>query len=219
MIYKNIKIIRSFIILVVLTGFVSLELNAQTRSFEQKSHLGISVGIMNYMGFMNGKALTFKQAQPSFEGMYRYDVTNQFHVRLTAMLGSLARTNDGSYRPGSFKTMIGEMDILPEYDFIDLNKHNFTPYIFAGVGYYRLFHYKKDGQSYAKPDNNGFNARAGLGIKYAVNSSLELFLEGSRREFSKSIDFYDSKNSPSRYYSVMVGASFRLAPLKLKELW
>lgn len=190
-----------------------------------KSHIGIAIGVMNYSGFMNNKSITLSQAKPAFEGMYQYDITNNFHVRATATVGSLGRDNGSDYiqnstsRSGSFKTGIFDIDILPEYTFLDLTHHRVSPYVYAGGGYYTLFSYQKDGVSYNKPNNNGFNFRGGLGVKYAATPNIQLFLEGDRREFSKSIDFYESKNSPSRYYSLMIGASFRLQSIKPKELW
>lgn len=221
---KNKFLLPAMLALLTITG---MKVNAQTKDFAQKSHLGISVGMMNYSGFMNKTAFTFKESHPSVEVMYRYDVTRNFNVRATFMTGSLSKDNgemgtgetSGVNRAGKFKTSIFEASILPEYNFLDLTQHKVSPYIFVGGGYYTLINYQREGADYDKPDKSGINFRGGLGVKYLVNPSVQLFLEGSRREFSKSIDFYESKNSPSRYYSIMVGATFRLAKVKLNELW
>lgn len=216
---RNIAALTLFIIL-------GTSLFAQKESINQKSHIGIAGGIMNYGGFMNKSPLTFKQAKPSVEIMYRYDVSNHFSVRATFMVGALGWDNgnvdtliDGAHRFGSFHTGIVEGDVLPEYNFLDLNKHNWTPYVYGGTGYYVLVTYKKDGMTYNKHDFEGFNLRGGGGVKYQINGSLQLFAEADTREFSKSIDYYNSKNSRSRYYSLMIGLTYRLEPKHLKELW
>ncbi|MGF7231576.1 DUF6089 family protein [Arachidicoccus sp.] len=206
--------------------FLGSSLLAQKESFNQRSQIGIAIGGMNYGGFMTKSPLTTKQAKFSAEIMYRYDVSNHFSVRGTFMVGALGKDNgnvdtliNGAHRYGSFHTGIVEGDILPEYNFLDLNKHRWTPYVYGGPGYYVLVTYKKDGKTYNKPDFEGFNLRAGAGIKYQINTSFQLFAEADTREFSKSIDFYNSQNSRSRYYSLMIGVTYRLEPRRLKELW
>lgn len=223
---KNKFLLPAMLALMTIAG-VKAHAQTEGRDFGQRSHLGIGVGMMNYSGFMNKTAFTFKEAKPSVELTYRYDVTRNFNVRATLMTGSMGRDNGaedgttvgGVNRSGAFKTAIFEASILPEYVFLDLSQHKVSPYVFVGGGYYSLINYQRNGEDYNKPNDNGFNFRGGLGVKYVVNPSIDVFLEGSRREFSKSIDFYESKNSRSRYYSIMVGASFRLSKLKLNELW
>lgn len=218
---------KNKLILPMLIAFcvTALGASAQMLDFGQRSQIGISVGVMNYSGFMNKTAFTLKESHPSFEAFYRYDVAKNFNVRATFMYGSLSKDNGpgledgGPSRSGAFKTNIFEVSVLPEYNFLDLTTHKFSPYVFMGGGYYSLMSYQKNGADYAKPNKNGFNFRGGVGVRYLVNPSIQLFVEGSRREFSRSIDFYESTNSPSRYYSLMLGASFRLTKLKLEELW
>lgn len=199
--------------------------SAQVLDFGQRSQIGVSVGVMNYSGFMNKTAFTLKESHPSFEAFYRYDIAKNFNVRATFMYGSLSKDNGpqlvegGTDRAGQFKTNIFEVSVLPEYNFLDLTTHKVSPYVFVGGGFYALTGYQKNGADYDKPNNNGFNFRGGIGVRYLVNPNIQLFAEGSRREFSRSIDFYESTNSRSRYYSLMVGASFRLSNIKLEELW
>lgn len=219
---KNKFFLPAILLLLTATG---MKASAQTRDFGQRSHIGLAVGMMNYSGFMNKTAFTFSEAKPSVELMYRYDVDHHFNVRAAFMTGSMGKDNGemsdvaGVNRTGKFKTAIFEASILPEYNFIDLSQHKVSPYVFVGGGFYSLMNYQRNGADYNKPNKSGINFRGGLGVKYVVDPSIEVFLEGSRREFSKSIDFYESKNSPSRYYSIMVGATFRLSKVKLNELW
>ena len=87
---------------------------------ENKSHIGIAAGVMNYTGYMNRVAFTFNHASLSGELMYRYDFTDQFHVRAVGMLGWLQQCNcnvsKSSAPSGSFKTGIAEFSVLPEYE-------------------------------------------------------------------------------------------------------
>ena len=211
--------------LAIVFCLISASASAQALDFGQRSQIGVGVGVMNYSGFMNKTAFTLKEAHPSFELFYRYDVARKFNVRADFMYGSLSKDNGpadiegGTNRAGQFKTDIFEVSILPEYNFLDLSTHKISPYVFVGAGYYALTGYQRDGQHYSKPNSNGVNFRGGLGLRYLATPSIQIFLEGSRREFSHSIDFYESKNSPSRYYSIMIGASFRLSQMKLEELW
>ena len=218
---KN-KLILSM--LVAFCGF-SLTASAQALDFGRRSQIGISVGVINYSGFMNTTAFTLKESHPSFEAFYRYDIAKNFNVRATVMYGSLSKDNgpeleeNGTNRAGQFKTDIFEVSVLPEYNFLDLSTHKVSPYVFVGGGFYTLTGYRRNGNDFDKPNKSGINFRGGLGIRYLINPNIQVFAEGSRREFSHSIDFYESSNSPSRYYSIMVGASFRLSDVKLNELW
>ncbi|GAB3363176.1 hypothetical protein GCM10027566_31320 [Arachidicoccus ginsenosidivorans] len=217
---------KNKLILSLLIAFMGMAVgaSAQVLDFGQRSQIGVSVGMMNYSGFMNKTAFTFKESHPSFEAFYRYDVVKNFNVRATFTYGSLSKDNgeesiDGTNRSGQFKTNIFEVSVLPEYNFLDLTTHKVSPYIFMGGGFYSLTGYQRNGADYSKPNDNGFNFRGGIGVRYLVNPNIQIFAEGSRREFSHSIDFYESSNSPSRYYTIQLGAAFRLSKLRLEELW
>ncbi len=199
---------------------------------ETKSLFGIAAGVMNYSGFMDKTAFTLKQASFSGELMYRYDVTDNFHIRATGMLGWLQHCNcnvnpDGTppKNYGSFQTGIAELDVLPEYDFLNMStnkwhyKHRWSPYIYLGGGLYRLFRYKVSGNpDGATVQEFSANFRGGIGFKYAATPGIQVFIEGDRRELSKSIDFYDS-NIRSRYYSIMVGGMFSFQKRMFKKYW
>ena len=195
-------------------------------TFWDRSNVGISAGVMNYAGYMNNTPFTFKNAKFAGELMYRYDISDQFHIRGTLLLSGLSAQKPGL---GSFNANIGEAAILPEYDFINIrvgtwNYHNrWTPYIYAGPAFYRLFHYQVSEEANGKTINEAaFNLRWGIGVKYAVRPGIQLFLDGSRREFSKHIDFYDTPDAQkykSRYYSIMLGAVFSLTYRKHSVNW
>ena len=216
---------KLFLSLAIAFSLMVTAVSAQGIDFGQRSQVGVGVGVMNYSGFMNVTAFTLKESRPSFELFYRYDVARNFNIRADVMYGSLAKDNGpeeieaGTSRAGQFKTDIFEVSILPEYNFLDLSSHKVSPYVFVGAGFYALTGYQHNGQTYSKPNSNGLNFRGGLGVRYQATPSVQVFLEGSRREFSHSIDFYESSKSASRYYSIMVGASFRLSQMKLEELW
>lgn len=224
LIMKN-KLIFS---LAVVLCLVASRANAQMMDFGERSQVGVSVGMMNYSGFMNPTAFTFSEAHPSFEAFYRYDIVKNFNIRATFTFGALSKDNTGqtftgANRSGRFTTNIFEVSVLPEYNFLDLSVHKVSPYVFIGGGYYSLSGYEgqREGQAYSQPANtSGVNFRGGLGVRYQINPNVQIFAEGSRREFSKSIDFYESSNSPSRYYTLQVGAAFRLTGNGgLDELW
>ena len=198
-----------------------------TAPFWGKSNIGVSAGMINYTGNTNHMPFTFDNTKFAGELMYRYDVTDRFHIRGTLMMGALSTSKDS----GSFKTNIAEIAILPEYDFINIHvgewdyHKKWTPYMYAGPGFYRLFHYSAFPAALtvanAKATKAAFSLRWGIGVKYAVTPGIQLFFDGSRREFSKFMDFKYSENSDksndnyqSRYYTLMFGAIFSLRPRK-----
>lgn len=221
-----IKILLSFsVTLLIAKQNLYAQNEPDAAPFWGKSNIGVSAGMMNYTGNTNHMPFTFDNTKFAGELMYRYDVTDRFHIRGTLMMGALSTDKDS----GSFKTNIAEIAILPEYDFINIhvgewNYHKrWTPYIYAGPAFYRLFNYKREpsapttGVSNTNTTKAAFNLRWGIGVKYAVTPGIQLFFDGSRREFSKFMDFQYSKRSDnyhSRYYTLMFGAVFSLRPRK-----
>ncbi|ANI89061.1 hypothetical protein A9P82_07025 [Arachidicoccus ginsenosidimutans] len=202
----------------------------------RRSYIGIAGGIMNYGGYMQPKSFTLSQISGAGEIMYRYDVTTNFHVRATGLVGWLQRSNqyvEGQTpdRSGYFQTGIAELNILPEYDFLNITpdkqlryQYKWTPYIYAGGGAFRMFHYKGQKVNAENVVVNtgiahkwGADLRGGIGIKYVAAPGIQLFFEGEQRVLNRPIDFYQYSNS--HYFSIMIGGIFSLQKIGSKNNW
>ena len=217
---KNKFLLPVVIALTLLTAGAS----AQVLDFGQRSQIGISVGMMNYSGFMNKTAFTFKESHPSVEAFYRYDVAKNFNVRATFTYGSLSKDNgeesfEGANRSGQFKTNIFEATAKAQYDFLNDAVTKWSPYVIAGVGGYRLFNYTATNGSKSVSDKLGFVLPAGAGVKYKISSRGHLFLEGNVRFLSKNLDNHtgENVNNPNKYYTLALGFSYSLQ--KVNQLW
>jgi hypothetical protein len=109
----------------------------------QRIHVNLYGGISNYSGDLQSKAFTLDQAYAGFGGGIQYDLTRNFSVLSNLSLfhvGAADRYNkpDLQTRNLSFQTQIFEWNVLGEYNFMDLSRSRFTPYVFAGLG---IFHF------------------------------------------------------------------------------
>jgi hypothetical protein len=107
-------------------------------------------GFSNYVGDMQHRAYTTKEAHGSFGAGLQYDLTGHFSVlsNLTYAKVSASDAKDNSTanraRNLSFETKIGEWNLLLEYNLLDLSQHRFTPYAFAGIAVYHFDPYAYD---------------------------------------------------------------------------
>lgn len=178
----------------------------------QNFHLAVKGGLINYRGDLQARDFTLNQSKfmVSLGGMY--DLTEHIAARTYFTLGSLkADDKKGSsamqQRNLNFQTKLFEWELGAQYNFLSLNQHWYTPYIYAGVG---LFHYKPytsagDGsKTYLQPlgtEGQGFAdgvseykltqfcVPVGLGVMYALNEDIRVGFEmGYRKIFTDYLD-------------------------------
>src|ERR1700754_894055 len=101
-------------------------------------------GFSNYLGEMQHRAYTTKEAKGSFGAGLQYDLSGHVSLLSNLTYGKVGasdaqdnRTNNRG-RNLSFETGITEWNLLVEYNLLDLQKHRLTPYAFAGIA---LFHF------------------------------------------------------------------------------
>jgi Outer membrane protein beta-barrel domain len=109
----------------------------------QRLHFNLYGGISNYSGDLQSKAFTLDQSYGSFGGGLQYDLTRNFSVLTNLSLlhvGAADKFNkpDLQSRNLSFQTQIFEWNVLGEYNFLDLSRKRFSPYVFAGLAVYHF---------------------------------------------------------------------------------
>lgn len=107
----------------------------------QELSIQLAPGLMNYGGDLQSKFYTFKQADFSISGSLMYRIDNWvFRGGITygKVKGSDAANALYEKRNLSFESSISEISFCLQYDLFQLNEKKFTPYIFAGIGYFHF---------------------------------------------------------------------------------
>ncbi|HVX51407.1 MAG TPA: DUF6089 family protein [Chitinophagaceae bacterium] len=208
----------------------------------QRLSIDVMPGLMNYAGDLQPSSLTFNQACIGAEIGLQYQLTDKIYLRADYLAGQVKADDkrgikDFAIRRNlNFKSIILEGSVSVEYDFYRLRiDKNWTPYVFAGVGYYffnpytydtagnkyYLQPYGTEGQGLAQyPERKfyklyQFNIPAGLGLKYAVSDRVSIGFEvGFRKLFTDYLDdvstTYPNQNALSNARGpVAVELSFR----------
>ena len=124
---------RSF--LTALLGLCLMHANAQNL------HLTLFGGYANYQGDLQDKRYTTKQAHAAFGGGLLYEISNHFSARANVTYGTISAGDSLSpnkIRNLSFSSPITEYHLGFEYNILDIYQNSFTPYIFAGLGYFHF---------------------------------------------------------------------------------
>jgi len=107
-------------------------------------NLNLFGGFSNYIGDMQHRPYTTKEANGSFGLGLQYDLSAHFSLLTNFTYGKVSasdaqdnKTNNRA-RNLSFESKITEWNVLAEYNLFDLSEHRLTPYVFAGVA---LFHF------------------------------------------------------------------------------
>jgi hypothetical protein len=187
--------------------------NSCLAGYSQNLQVGIKAGFSNYQGDLQDKRLSLSQARPAISLGLRYDLSSRFIARafFTYAKLSAADSNNRSTslqaRNLSFQTNLYEGELGIQYQIRDLNDYWWTPYVFAGVGF---FHYKPyalddldnkvflqplstEGQGFLPNEKpyklNQFTIPFGIGAEYALNEDMRVGIEmGYRLTFTDYLD-------------------------------
>ena len=107
-------------------------------------------GFSNYNGDLQSADYTTQQSHLSLGAGIQYDLNAHFALLSNLTYGKVGASD--SYSPFadlrarnlSFFTDIGELNVLFEYDILDLRNHWVTPYVFAGAAVYHFNPYAYD---------------------------------------------------------------------------
>jgi len=179
----------------VLSGYVSIG---------QDLHLSLSGGLMNYQGDLQGKRITFDQANPYFGIGAYYELTDKIFIRAGVISGKVGAHDKysqlNSSRNLSFTSQVTEFHFGLEYDLIKSAEHTLTPYLYAALAGFHFNPYAMDadGQKvYLQPlgtEGQGFVPGRekyaltqlaipfGGGLKIAINENVFVRVEAVMRK-------------------------------------
>lgn len=181
----------------------------------QTVRLNIMGGFSNYSGDIQQKRIALSQANAVITGGATINITSKLALRGEASYTKLGADDKYNSRHSlvsrnlNFKTKIEELDVMAEYDILDMHTHPFSPYIFAGIGIYHFSPYSFDstgkkvfladlsteGEGFPEyPDRKKykrtpFNIPFGGGVKYALSEDITIGFEiGIRKLFTDYLD-------------------------------
>lgn len=183
-------------------------------SVAQPVRLHLMGGFANYSGDIQQRSITLNQANTVISAGGTFNVTNKLALRSDysfAKLGADDKLNKAYLRVRNlnFKTIIQELTLMGEYDFIAPDAQRLTPYVFAGIGVYNFSPYSLDSagnkvflvglstEGQGLPEYAGrkvykktqLNIPYGAGIKYALSEDLYIGFEiGFRKLFTDYLD-------------------------------
>src|SRR5581483_10036840 len=107
-------------------------------------------GFSNYIGDLQSSRYTTAQSNGSFGAGIQYDLSNHFSLLSNLMYGRISAADgysnqaDLRARNLNFETVIGEWNLLAEYNFLNLNVHRLSPYVFGGIAIFHFNPYSYD---------------------------------------------------------------------------
>ena len=180
-------------------------------AFAQQFRLTTFAGTSNYGGELQNKNFTFNQANFAAGLGISYEINEQLYLTGALKVGKLTADDKKSLkninRNLSFSSPLTELNLGLEYDFLNLNLHSLTPYVFGGIAVYHFNPSTLDSignKVYLHPLNTegeGFVAGRkkysltqisipfGGGIKFALTPDVRVGIEiGLRKLFTDYID-------------------------------
>lgn len=189
----------------------------------QTLEVGISGGASYYIGDLN-PALPYNQSQLAYGALARYNINNRWSVKFAYTRGKLQgddlKANAVANRELNFRTKINDFSLVAEFNFWEYftgsKKNYFTPYIFAGVGFFTFKPFNFNGVDLQASGTEGqmtdmyndsnvdwekeiadrtpyklwsISFPFGFGFKYSLSKRLALGLEwGMRKTLTDYID-------------------------------
>ena len=185
-------------------------------SFSQRLHVGVFGGLAAYNGDLTEKIYPKKMTNGVIGASLNYELTDNFMLRgqlSYAVVGGDDKYSDNAelrQRNLNFESRILEASLVAEYYLLNLYDNRFSPYVFAGLGFYHATPYTyspTDGNKvYLRPlrtegqglpgytglnveSNFQMNIPLGAGVKYAISDKVHLGLElGIRKLFTDHFD-------------------------------
>jgi Domain of unknown function (DUF6089) len=202
--------------------FLSFQLSAwsQDEEFSNEPSIAVSTGIINYQGDLNPNSFTLGRSKFTIGATIRKPISKKFIARAGVNFGHLEAADryNRDYlqsRNLSFYTTIKEAYAGLEFNFFNISKTRFTPYIYGGIAVFHFnpWAYDNDGnKTYLQPlstEGQGladfptqksykltqFAIPFGAGIKYALSDNINIGIEFSQRK-----TFTDYLDDVSSFY-------------------
>jgi hypothetical protein len=169
-------------------------------------------GVAGYSGDLKQHAITLSQAKLVGSIGARYDLNEHLSARVYFSYGSLGasdakRKDSLRSRNLSFQTKLLDFELGAQYNILNLNEHWWTPYVFAGAGFFHYNPYTKaangdkvflkplstEGEGFIPGVNNykpwQFCIPFGIGADYSLDEDNKIGVEfGFRKTFTDYID-------------------------------
>ncbi len=165
----------------------------------QNLNITAFAGFSNYQGDLQDKRFTLNQSYGAFGAGILYDVTDKFAVRANITFGKVGGDDKqnikNSTRNLNFSTGLTDIHLGLEYSLLSLNDRTLSPYVFAGISYFKFNPYSNDtlgrkvflqplsteGQGFyqnrQKYKLNQFAIPFGGGVKIALSENVRLGAE------------------------------------------
>jgi hypothetical protein len=170
----------------------------------QNFYLSARLGMANYQGDLKAKSISFAQSKVLVSLGARYD----FSESLTSLHADDKNgTPSMQQRNLNFKTKIFDWELAGQYNLFSFNEKWWTPYVFAGIGFFHFNPYTNDSagnKTFLKPlstEGEGFvpgikNYKSwqfsipfGIGAEYSLNEDMRIGMEfGYRKIFTDYLD-------------------------------
>lgn len=178
----------------------------------QNFHFSARLGLANYQGDLKANSISLSKAKLLGSIGARYDLGERLSARTYfSFTGLQAKDEDGTKsmqsRNLSFQTKIIDWEVTAQYGLFSLNEKWWTPYVFAGVGFFHFKPYTKDAsgnKTALKPlstEGQGFLPGVkeykltqfclpfGIGAEYSLNEDMRVGIEmGYRKLFTDYLD-------------------------------
>ncbi|MFT4031950.1 MAG: DUF6089 family protein [Siphonobacter sp.] len=184
----------------------------------QKIEFGAGAGMMHYKGDIE-PALHVMAAKPAANLFFRYNASKALSLRASftggRIYGSEVHSSDvyQQNRGIIFGTRIMEGSADLEYNFLDYQyvrqrPRNWSPYVFAGLGF---FNFKPDQIPSASYRKNGLSIPFGAGIKWQIKSPWSIGIEfGTRKTWTDYLDNYAAAPQKDLYYYSCLSISYTI---------
>jgi hypothetical protein len=192
----------------LLLGFITLPFFGAAQNF----HFSARLGLAGYQGDLKAHTVSLSQTKLMGSIGARYDLSEHVTARTYFTLASLKAddkkgTETMQRRNLNFQTRLFDWELTAQYNLFSLNDRWWTPYAFAGIGFY---HYKPfttdadenkvflqplstEGQGFTEGVKEykltQFSIPLGVGIDYPLNEDMRLGIEfGYRKIFTDYLD-------------------------------
>ena len=172
--------------------------------FSQFLEPGISIGVNSYSGDLK-RGYSLSDGSMGLEIFNRFNISSHQTFKFSYKRGNLKgseRINDNlsSNRNMWFKAKFSEVSLKFEYNFLDyfdeINRENFTPYLFMGLGSTLLKNTFERNNSLGKNKKLLINIPFGIGFKYLINKQFSVAFEFEiKKTFNDDFDLTNGANT------------------------
>jgi Domain of unknown function (DUF6089) len=108
----------------------------------QPLHVTFFAGAANYQGDLQDKRFTYDQSHLALGAGFLYEIVGNLSARANITLGTVSGNDrfspKNSIRNLSFSSRITDLHLGLEYNLVNINEHDFAPYLFAGISYFHF---------------------------------------------------------------------------------